>query len=238
MKLITTKQTKLDKARVLGVVNHGLALSPAKEASIVLKRPDIPNMCPNAGVCARVCLKHTGMNIFPTHILARAKRTAFYHDDRAGFMRQLNVEIRKAAANAAQHGLAYAFRPDLLSDQRDMAKELANANPTIQFYDYTKLDDPAAHVLPNFHLTFSHSEKKTWAEHEAILQSGVNVAVVFDILKGQPFPATFRGWPVLDGTVSDLRYMDPTHHIVGLHFLGPRANLQAAIEGGFVLHAN
>ena len=77
--------------------------------------------------------------------------------------------------------------------------------PTMQFYDYTKL--PNRRNLPsNYHLTFSRSES-----NEHLIPQGMNVAVVFDTL-----PETFMGRKVIDGTDTDLRFLDPQGVVVGL----------------------
>jgi hypothetical protein len=44
-----------------------------------------------------------------------------------------------------------------------------------------------------------------------MLSQGFNVAALFDSL-----PETFLGFPVIDGTEHDLRFMDPKGVIVGL----------------------
>jgi hypothetical protein len=96
--------------------------------------------------------------------------------------------------------------------------------PSIQFYDYTKV--PArmrrylAGKLPaNYSLTFSRSEKNE-AECLSVLAQGGNVAVVFATRKGEPLPATWHGYRVIDGDLSDVRYLDPRNVVVGLRAKG------------------
>lgn len=42
-----------------------------------------------------------------------------------------------------------------------------------------------------------------------VLGAGGNVAVVFRVKRGRPLPAVWNGYPVIDGDVTDLRYLDP-----------------------------
>jgi hypothetical protein len=47
-----------------------------------------------------------------------------------------------------------------------------------------------------------------------------NIAIVFDLKKGKPFPKTCFGLPVLDGDLSDNRFFDKKNHIIGLRSKG------------------
>ena len=78
--------------------------------------------------------------------------------------------------------------------------------PQVQFYDYTKIPN-RRNVPSNYHLTFSRSE----TNHQDVILSQNNVAVVFDVL-----PATYLGRTVIDGTETDLRFLDPQNVVVGL----------------------
>jgi hypothetical protein len=54
----------------------------------------------------------------------------------------------------------------------------------------------------------------------------MNVAVVFGVGKGQPLPDSFRAYEVLDGDLSDARFLDrgngnrPGPYVVGLRAKG------------------
>jgi hypothetical protein len=102
--------------------------------------------------------------------------------------------------------------------------------PLVQFMDYTKdvsrVLDPARPA--NYHLTFSRSESND-DECRRVLAAGHNVTVVF---RRPPFPATFWGWPVIDGDKNDLRFRDPSPCVVGLKAKGAGARRGAT---GFVL---
>jgi hypothetical protein len=236
MGLLTTKQYKLDKSQALGIITSGLNLAPADSAARA--GYDIPTTCAMAGACAAVCLQFSGMNNMPTHAKTRIERTRALFANRRAFLDQMTIELDRGLAKAQKLGWKYAHRPNLLSDLPWLGLMLAERRPNMQFYDYTKIPKPWERVRPNYHLTYSYSERTgAWANVEEIIAHGVNVAIVFDRTKGEALPATYRGIPVLDGDAHDLRFLDQPGHIVGLRFKGARRKLDAAITGGFVLPA-
>ena len=93
---------------------------------------------------------------------------------------------------------------------------MAKQFPDVDFYDYTKLPKPWLRTLPNYSLTFSHSEVNASHCMES-LQNGVNVAVVF---ASKNLPATWNGFPVVNGDESDLRFKDRRGVVVGLYAKG------------------
>jgi hypothetical protein len=69
-------------------------------------------------------------------------------------------------------------------------------------------------------LTFSLSEEND-ADAIKALSEGYNVAVVLNIGKNEPKPATWGGYPVIDGDETDIRFRDPKGgHIVALSAKG------------------
>lgn len=235
MPMITTNQYKLNKSQSFDWVTAGLNLAPADEARLATGRPDLPTLCPKAGACASACLKFAGMNQMTTHAQTRVARTIQLLDHWQATIAQLTLEISRAASRAPEG--RFAFRPNLLSDLPKLAHALADALPDVQFYDYTKLPRPWQRTRPNYHLTFSYSERCSWAEVEDCLAHGINVAVVFNRLKGDDLPTTFAGVRVIDGDTHDLRFLDPTPALVGLRFKGARAKMLDAMMDGFVLEA-
>jgi hypothetical protein len=91
----------------------------------------------------------------------------------------------------------------------------------VQWYDYTKSEERAcnfaAGLLPsNYHLTYSRSEVSNVMELTALLQSKVNVAIVF----ADKLPLTWQGFQVIDGDSDDLRFLDKRGVVVGLKAKG------------------
>jgi hypothetical protein len=112
-----------------------------------------------------------------------------------------------------------AVRVNGTSDLPKLALQLADEFRRVQFYDYTKLARPWTRVRSNYHLTFSYSGSNL-SESLQALQAGVNVSVVFNTSKGQDLPAVWQGYPVIDGDMHDLRFLDPQGSIVGLRANG------------------
>jgi hypothetical protein len=79
----------------------------------------------------------------------------------------------------------------------------------------------------NYHLTFSLSETNHDKARQA-LKAGFNVAVVF----GHGLPKKYCGHDVIDGTLHDLRQLDPAPVIVGLDPKGAKAKKDTT---GFVV---
>jgi len=234
MKLLTIHNYKLEKSADYGWTTAGLALSPANEAAIVLQDSSLPSMCPFAGECTSVCLSKTGMNQWPKSAIARAKRTQLYVRQPEQFYSQLIGEIQRAMEKANGAGMAFAFRPNLLSDQPKIAQTILTHVPFLQCYDYTKIPQPWKRKKPNYHLTMSYSEKMTPRSARECLENGVNVAMVFPIKKDKPFPDSIvldgKQYPIIDGDKHDLRFLDPPEVVVGLRFKGSSKRLPLATQ--------
>lgn len=71
-------------------------------------------------------------------------------------------------------------------------------------------------------MTFSRSE--TALNHLQVsmaMAAKKNVAMVFNVKKGEELPLTYQNVSVIDGDVNDLRFLDPMGVIVGLRAKGP-----------------
>lgn len=235
--LLTTRQFKLDKGKFSGVMTAGITLSPASEAGEVLQRM-LASTCSYSGDCEHGCLKFAGMNQYPTHAVARAKRTAFWYDAQAEFLAQAVKEYKALVVRSEKANMLPAGRPNLLSDLPKMAQAIAARVPGMQFYDYTKIPKAWLRVRANYHLTYSASERSTQADIVGAFEHGINVAVVVsDIKKGEPLPDTYTlhgvKRPTIDGDADDLRFKDPVGVFVLLRWKGSKARLAAAADSGF-----
>jgi len=65
---------------------------------------------------------------------------------------------------------------------------------------------------PNYHLTFSRSESNGRA-CDLVAAKGGNIAAVFSCTE---LPAMYKGVPVANGDLHDLRFLDPSPCYVGL----------------------
>lgn len=192
--------------------------------------------------CAEFCLFGAGMGAFDSVKNARISKTVLFFEDRPTFLFNLRKDIEKLDRKATKEGLIPAVRLNGTTDimWERIAPEIFADFPHIQFYDYTKIPGrPERADFPaNYHLTFSRSEENDtvgrFAGHvDSEIAAGRNVAVVFDVKKGADLPAEFRGRPVIDGDVTDIRFQDPSGVIVGLRGKGPAKGKGAA--QGFVL---
>ncbi len=205
------------------------------------------NVCPGATVeCLEGCLVNSGrviMDVNGSIMRARIERTKAFYSDRIGFMAQLVKEISAAKRKAERRNHEFCVRINGTSDLSPViwkyeGKTLFELFPDVQFYDYSKVLNRATliHKFNNYDLTFSYSGHN-WNECLQAINSGVRVAVVFKVKKGQPLPATFRGLHVIDGDVTDYRPADPSACIVGLRFkkIKDKAAMQFVLNSPFVI---
>ena len=221
MKLLTTENAKTVKGESLGYLTGILYLAPARESGV-------RNVCPYATEeCRAACLFTAGRGNFESVRQARIRKTVWLHKDRKGFLKQLRLDIGELERKASKLGLTPAIRLNGTSDLADLAATIAAEFPQIQFYDYTKIPAPWKRVRANYHVTFSYSGHNMLEALEA-LEHGVNVAVVFDTKRGMPLPATWNGYRVVDGDVSDLRFRDESGVVVGLRAKGRARRMPSA----------
>lgn len=238
---------KVKKGEALGVLSSVVYLSPATEGT-----PEGRTLCPHATeACALACLgKEAGRMIMRPMERARRWKAALFLGNRALFRALVLAEARGLAARAEREGLIPAIRIDGSSDTGEgerMREALAAIG--VQGWDYTKSPRRAlSHARrgddgTGYSLTYSHGASV--ADSLAALREGCGVAVVFSTGKGEALPATWHGFPVIDGDVTDARFLDRSEggapalggYVVGLRFKAARnraAALAAAIAGGFV----
>ena len=170
------------------------------------------NVCPNASKgCAAACLNTAGRGAMNVVQAARLKKTNRFFEDRQQFLWDLVIEIGALRRKAQARGMKAAVRLNGTSDLPyekykigDTGKNIMELFPEIQFYDYTKLETriTKGQLPSNYHLTFSRAEDN---DHklDAVLEH-TSAAVVFS---GE-LPATWRGYPVIDGDEHDARFTD------------------------------
>ena len=204
MKLLTVGNTKTVKGEKLGFMTFILHLAPSTLSGY--------QTCPMASEgCASACLNTAGRGRFTAIQEARIRKTRWFFEDRESFMEQLVKDIRAAIRKAHREGMTPVFRLNGTSDIRWETvqvhgfRNIMEMMPAVQFYDYTKIPN-RKNIPANYHLTFSRSES-----NEHLIPQDMNVAVVFDVL-----PDTFMGRKVIDGTETDLRFLDEKNVIVGL----------------------
>ena len=183
-------------------------------------------------------LDENGLNVIQA---ARIRRTRYFREHKSDFTRTLGYEIAKHVRRSERAGMKPAVRLNGTSDIPWENVRVGNSHvnfmekfPNVVFYDYTKypigLRKKVA-AIPNYSLSFSLAEDNDSYAEEA-LAAGVNVVAVFNTKKKDGLPDRFMGYPVIDGDLHDLRFLDPSPAIVGLRAKG-RAKQD---DSGFVRH--
>lgn len=203
---------KTTKGEKKGYLTGILYLAPANSSGY--------QVCASASAgCIAACLNTAGRAaIFPAILEARKRKTKELFADREAFIQRLAKDIRALVREAKRKRLIPCVRVNGTSDLPWLAMRMAREFPHVSFYDYSKHPRTWERMLPNYHITFSHSEANLAVCLETLAR-GANVAVVFDTKKGQPLPATWHGYPVHDGDVSDLRFLD-SFGVIGVRAKG------------------
>ena len=227
--LLSTGNPKVLKGQTEGYMTFILHLAPYNLSG--------HNTCPKATAgCILSCLNTAGRGgMFKrgenTNVIqkARIRKTNWFYTDRLAFMNALVKDIQKAIKYAQKRGYIPVFRlngtSDLSWEKYSVIvdgieyKNVFEAFPDIQFYDYTKVLGRKIKDISNYHLTFSKAESNDFDVRLAVNQ-GYNVAVVFSTKKGAELPATYLNRFVFNGDESDLRFLDPKGVVVGLYAKG------------------
>lgn len=203
-----TKTLKSD-TKSLDYLTYSLSLAPAKASGF--------NLCPAASNhCISSCIFTSGLaGVYPRTIQpARIAKARMLRMHKNAFIDRLWSELASAQRVAARKGRKLAVRLNVFSDvvwEKEFPSLFTNF-PDVIFYDYTKIFNrmvrfTLGQLPPNYHLTFSWSGKNK-EQCEDILSRWANVAVPFHVKRSKPLPSTFLGRPVLDGDLTDLRFLD------------------------------
>jgi len=224
MYLLSTSNYKTEKGEKLGVLTGILSLAPADISGY--------EVCPKRSKgCTKSCLYTAGHGAFSTVQKARIERTKLFFEKRDVFLHLLKQDIKSIVKKAKKDDMIPAIRLNGTSDIEWTRFGLMDEFPNVQFYDYTKVLNRLEKEIPkNYHITFSKNEQNE-AECEIALSLGFNVAVVFNTKKNKDLPDMWKKFPIYDGDKSDVRFLDPKEHVIGL-----RAKGQAKKdETGFVI---
>jgi hypothetical protein len=216
MKLLgINTDAKTSKGDKFGYMTGIMYLAPANISGF--------EVCPSRSEgCTAACLFTAGRGVYNNVRDARIRKTQLLFNNRSEFLNNLKDDIRLLVKKADKVGKIPCVRLNGTSDlgweglARDIMLDFAN----VQFYDYTKVLPRMLRFcegkLPkNYHLTFSRSEAN-WLDCKKVLKVGGNVAAVFY----KQLPNTYEGHKVVDGDLSDLRFLDDKNVIVGLKAKG------------------
>ena len=178
------------------------------------------NVCADATEgCILGCLYSAGRGKFSNVEQARINRAQYFFDDNKAYMQQLIKEIEAHIRKANRKNMVPAIRLNGTSDipyerVKYDGKTLMEIFQGLVYYDYTK--SKARALKQPYNLTFSRSGEND-EDCLELLSNNVNVAVVFDRYMGESLPKTWRGYEVIDGDISDTRFLDKRGVVVGLH---------------------
>ena len=213
MKLLTLETASPKLAKTAG--------SEFLTAILYLAGASDKRLCPaSTAGCRSICLiTESGRGVMEPVRQARQAKTDFLFNNRTGFNYQLSKDINSLRSKAKRLGKRPAIRLNGGSDL-DWSRFYETYHDVI-FWEYTKRPDMAIKLhkkYMNVHMTYSDNENTTDRIRGQLLEAGINVAMVFDIWSrhGGAFPEKIGTVPVIDGDISDLRFLDPKGVIVGL----------------------
>jgi len=220
--LLTSGNQKILKGEKLGYITKGIHLAPANLAGYEVCRW-------RSKGCTASCLNTAGRGQMNSVQQSRIAKTKLFFEQKMDFFTKLSKEITSTIKSSLKKEMQAVFRLNLTSDI-SWENEINEDGVTIfekfgktQFYDYTKsfkrmcafLGKPFTKDEPkfpsNYHLTFSRSENND-KKCEMVLAMGGNVAVVFR----NQLPKTWKGYEVVNGDETDLRFLDKRGVVVGL----------------------
>jgi hypothetical protein len=232
----TIKSLKFKTRKGLPYITYIMYLSPFKQNSKGI------NLCPHASKgCSESCLFESGFGgIYDEVKQGRINRTELFLRDKVGFMERIKFEIERAISKhkgEKEVVIRLNGTSDIVFEKFKVfnGKNIFEIFPRVQFYDYTKNPKRFENDMPkNYHLTFSRSESNHAIAME-LLSKGVNVAMVFNKL-----PKTYKGYKVVNGDESDLRFKDKRGVIVGLKYKyitgkGGNEKNKKAFKSGFAI---
>jgi hypothetical protein len=192
--------------------------------------------------CMAGCLRSAGRGAFDSVQHARAQKTEFFRQHRQAFMLSFAADVWALVRKAKRLGMTPLVRPNGTSDIPfenividAYGLTIFQLFPDVVFYDYTKHPSRrlAGKTAGNYDLTYSFSgvTPKAISLKGLINPDNHRAAVVFH--RREDIPATFRGWPVVDGDDTDVRHIEPRGVVVALYAKGKAKHDQS----GFVQHA-
>lgn len=214
---ISAKMIKNEK--VSGNLTYVMYLAPASESGYNVcsySTPECRLGCLSTSGRAAMDL-NSGQNIIKKARIAKSK---LFFEENEFFMQWLFADLRAKQAKATKKGLDFSVRLNGTSDidwseYKVNGKDVFDTFPEVKFYDYTKQVSKLMLKPSNYHLTFSYSGRNTEL-CKKVLDSGNNIAVVFNVKNETELPKTFMGYEVTNGDLTDARFLDKSTNSKGL----------------------
>ena len=160
---------KMEKSKTEGEIIYDLTLPALSGIVVDEDTGDFVEIttCPGAGACQLFCYARKGGYVmFPASSMSAAQALNFLVNDPEGYSARVNQEIKAVKAKSDKAGIQLVVRwhdaGDFFSKEYlDLAYGVAQANPDVQFYAYTKMGDVATGSAPaNFTMNFSSGSKR------------------------------------------------------------------------------
>jgi len=159
---------KMEKSATEGEIVYDLTLPALSGIVVDESTGDFVEIttCPGAGECQLYCYARKGGYVmFPASSMSAAQALNFLVNDPTGYMDMVDREIKTLKGRTDKHGIRLVVRwhdaGDFFSKEYlDLAYKVAEANPEVKFYAYTKMGDVAVGGKPsNFIVNFSTGAK-------------------------------------------------------------------------------
>jgi hypothetical protein len=233
-KLLTapSENLKLTHSGSDRVAGYGLTLAPADMSGAW-------NVCRySTPGCRAACLATSGNGRYGATQRGRVWKTRWLAERPLEFLRVLVDEVDRIKVGAwVEAGWTVSLRLNVLSDLpwEEMAPWLVRRirGRGIRLYDYSKYPSSKRSnaAALGYEVCQSVSERTTVAQ----LKGMPHPVVVVDVTRGRALPAVWGGRKVIDGDVSDARYLDPAGSVVLLRFKEVSTTKRAAaVASGFV----
>lgn len=231
---------KMVKNKKVGHYTYSLNLSPANTSGY--------NTCSHSTPECRIgCLSNSGrtaVEIFSgKHIIrnCRINKTKLFYTDPEFFMSWLIADLKALQIKAKKDGFFISVRLNTISDidwnnVKVNGQSIFEIFPEIQFYDYTKSHLKFINKPKNYYLTYSFTGRNEEL-CKVLLEKEKNVAVIFKVKHEISLPKYFMNHKVINGDLTDARFMDAKGVIVGLKFkrIGNRINEAKVLNSCFVI---
>jgi hypothetical protein len=219
--LLTALSSKTVKGESSGYLTGILYLSPHTSGGGA-------TLCPHSTEdCRAMCLAGAGLSGLPLQLEAKRRRTEYFNLSREAFLADLMRDIHKLKAICAKEGLKPAVRLNGTSDVLWERQAWPWSTLGVQRYDYTKVPLHMRHTDPGYHLTYSYMGPQDAPRARRYLANGFSVAVVVPPeVKDKLLSRPDHRWPMVDGDLTDLRFLDPPGSVV---LLKPKGHVRTGL---------
>ena len=175
---------KMEKSATEGEIIYDLTLPALSGIVVDEENGDFVEIktCPGAGECQLFCYARKGGYVmFPASSMSAAQALNFLVNDPEGYMGMVDREVKTLKGKTDKHSIRLVVRwhdaGDFFSKEYlDLAYKVANNNPEVKFYAYTKMGDVATGNKPaNFIVNFSSGSQSREVKKVAVHKQAGNV---------------------------------------------------------------